>query len=361
MSKTIESEDLQFAVSSGSNINSEPGTSLFDGPPSDTFDLRITSMSTDTDPYLFEPGETYSLSWSTGSGTFMISQATVLRSDPGPADGSGLIVFSGVDQNGTLFHILWAPDVDLQTWYNTNTAQGNRSGFRTTDLNSAYSHRYICFSAGTAIMTDCGLQNVASLRVGSRVLTLDHGFQPLIWVGIKTVAGTGPNAPVLCNPGTMGNRQPLKVSPQHRLLWRSSLTDLMYATPEVLLPAKALINGDSIRYAPSPKVTYVHVMLQRHEILNAADGAACESLLAGDMAKQVITAPFPRAASRQTPARPILTYREARHLVQADIVRPTPAWWPAAGMIAGSDGDRGCLENSAQRKAALHLGHTGQA
>ncbi|MFU8882987.1 MAG: Hint domain-containing protein [Rhodobacterales bacterium] len=361
MSKTIEGEDLQFAVSSGGNINSEPDTSLFNGPPSDTFNLRITSISADTDPYLFELGETYSLSWSTSSGTFALAQATVLRSDPGPAAGGGLIVFEGVDQNGTLFHVLWAPDFDLQTWYNANTAQGNQSGFKTTDQNSAYSHRYICFSTGTAIMTECGLQNVASLRVGSRVLTMDHGFQPLIWVGFKTVAGTGPNAPVLCNPGTMGNRQPLKVSPQHRLLWRASLADLIYATPEVLMPAKALINGDSIRYAPCPTVTYVHVMLQRHEILNAADGAACESLLAGDMAKQVITPPLPRAVSRQTPARPILTYREARHLVQTDAAQMAPLWWPMAGMTAESDGNRRCLEHSAQRKAALHLGHTGQA
>ncbi len=355
MSKTIEETDRHFVVSSGSNINFEPGNSRFDGPPIDTFDLRITSLSADTDPLLFEPGETYSLSWGTASGTVTIAAAQILRSDLGMADGSGLVVFEGVDQGGTLFQLLWAPGIDLQSWFEFNAAEGNGSGFRSADQDAANSYRYICFGAGTMIATDRGLQDVAGLGIGSRLLTLDHGFQPLVWIGRKTVPGIGPNAPVVCAAGSLGNRQPLMLSPQHRLLWASARTDLMYGAPQVLVPAKALINGDTIRSAPRPMVTYVHLMLERHEILNAADGAACESLLAGDMAQQVVGAPFTRGVARMA-ARPVLSYREARHLVQADSGQAAAAWWPAAG----SDRNGRCLEHCAQGKAALHLGHTRQ-
>lgn len=356
MSKTFEEIDRHFVVSSESNINFEPGNSRFDGPPIETFDLRITSLSDDTDPFLFEPDEIYSLSWSTASGTVTLAKARVLRSDLGMADGSGLVVFEGVDQGGTVFQLLWAPGIDLQSWFEFNAAEGNGSGFRSADQDAANSYRYICFAAGTMIMTDRGLQDVAGLRIGSKVLTLDHGFQPVIWMGRRTVPGIGPNAPVLCAVGSMGNRQPLVVSPQHRLLWASVRSDLMYGAPQVLVPAKALINGDTIRYALRPMVTYVHLMLERHEILNAADGAACESLLAGDMAQQVVGVPFAHGFARIA-ARPVLSYREARHLVLADAGQTARVWWPAAG----SDGDRRGFKNRAQGKAALHLGHTGQA
>lgn len=356
MSKTVEEIDRHFVVASGNNINFEPGNARFDGPPTDTFDLRITSLSDDPDPFLFEPGETYSLSWSTASGTVTIAEARVLRSDLAMAEDSGLVVFEGVDQAGTTYQLLWAPNLDLQSWYEINQAEGNGSGFRSADQDAANSYRYICFAAGTVIMTDGGLKDVAGLRIGNKVLTLDHGFQPLIWIGRRTVPGTGPNTPVLCQPGSMGNRQPLTVSPQHRLLWASGRSDLMYGAPQVLMPAKALINGDTIRYAPRPWVRYVHLMLERHEILNAADGAACESLLAGDMAQQVIDAPFAHGCAGIA-ARPVLSYREARHLVLADAGQTARIWWPASG----SDRNGGGGKDTAQGKAALHLRHARQA
>jgi plastocyanin len=41
------------------------------------------------------------------------------------------------------------------------------------------------------------------------------------------------------------------------------------------------VNGDTVRIAPCETVTYVHVLLDRHEVI-FAEGAATESLHPGD-------------------------------------------------------------------------------
>ena len=40
---TINAQDNEFAISSGSNVNNGPGTSTFDYPPNSTSNLTITS------------------------------------------------------------------------------------------------------------------------------------------------------------------------------------------------------------------------------------------------------------------------------------------------------------------------------
>lgn len=332
MSRTTTGEDRSFGIATGANINAQGGTSLFDAPPQDSFGLRVTSRQGDDDPYLYVQGEEYSVTFSDSSGTYTLQTARVLRSDRGPAQNSGVIVFEGTDQNGRLVQLLWAPGVDVQSWYEGNAALGNASGFFNSDQDPAYTHRFVCFTADTLIRCKQGLVAAGDLRVGSVVQTLDHGWQPLIWVGRKRVVGIGDNAPIAFAAGSLGNRSTLHLSQQHRVLWRSSMAELMFASSEVLVPAKALIGWCGVAAVPCVMVHYVHVMLERHEILNAGNGAACESLLAGDMVRQVVGDGMPDVVPAQRAVRPILSYREARHLTRCTaMMQLAPGWAAASG------------------------------
>lgn len=55
---------------------------------------------------------------------------------------------------------------------------------------------FFCFAAGTLIATPGGDRPVEGLLPGDSVTTLDHGPQPLRWIGARRVAGLGADAPV---------------------------------------------------------------------------------------------------------------------------------------------------------------------
>lgn len=185
-----------------------------------------------------------------------------------------------------------------------------------------------CFVAGTRIATPEGERAVETLRPGDPVLTRDHGARPIRWIGRRTVAGRGVLAPVEIAAGCLGARRPLFVSPQHRLLVRSGLAELLFGAAEVLVPAAALMGGAGVRRRPMPQVTYLHVLLDRHELLEA-EGCATESLLPGSR----LTSGFDGLAAAlaaigpATPARPLLGMAEARLLRRAKHV---PTGSPAA-------------------------------
>ncbi len=138
-----------------------------------------------------------------------------------------------------------------------------------------------CFTAGTLIRTAHGDRRVEDLAPGDLVETLDHGPQPIRWIGRTSVSGRGEHAPVLFRAGAIGNLNDLRVSPQHRILIRGWQTELYYGRSEVLVPAKHLINGDTIRREPVAEVEYYHLMFERHEVI-WSEGALSESFYPGD-------------------------------------------------------------------------------
>ncbi|MGI3170716.1 Hint domain-containing protein [Pseudooceanicola sp. C21-150M6] len=180
----------------------------------------------------------------------------------------------------------------------------------------------ICFASGTQIAVPGGARAVEDLTPGDYVLTRDHGPQPLRWTGRRTVTGRGASMPVVIDAGIFGNDQPLVVSPQHRMLLSSWQADMMFDTPEVLVAAKFLVDGVTIRFEPRPEITYHHICLDRHEILYA-EGAETESFLPGPEGLATLTEEdrmslfkaMPQLCDGQAPvvpARRILTRREAR-------------------------------------------------
>ena len=318
----ISADANQFGVATGSNVNTSGGSSRFDGPPSDTTGLTVTANAGDADPEMFHPGEAYDLTYTDADGnTVTLDDAEVLRSDM-YASGVNVVVFEGEDQDGNTVHVAWAPGYDLQGWYD-NALQNGTPGFHTADrMGTTYGH--ICLASETLIETPRGAVRMAALRRGDRVLTVDGRPQPVTWIGQHHVAGHGAATPVLFAPGALGNRRPLRLSGQHRVLLAHPLAELMYDSSEVLVPAKSLINGDTVRWAPCPRVTWMNLTTPDHALIRA-EGAAVETLWLGEVARNVlgeagqIIRRYPELAqagrSDQKAARPMLRHQEAVELL----------------------------------------------
>jgi len=136
----------------------------------------------------------------------------------------------------------------------------------------------ICFAEGTHIDTPYGPRAVESLSEGDLVRTRDDGMQALEWIGRKRGMTTTDTAPVCFAPGTIGNDRPLRVSPQHRMMVRGWRAQLMFGQEEVLVPAKALVDGQGIIQEAPGHVVYVHLMTPRHQLI-FAEGAETETFL----------------------------------------------------------------------------------
>lgn len=319
MGFTITAQDSQFAVASGANLNIVPGSSQFDTPPVDVTDLSITTLDADPDPRLFEIGDTYDLSFRDQFGTLhTISGASVTRSDS--AGAGGVIVFDGQDQLGDTYHLIWTPDFDLQGWYDANNPPTPQ--FFITDQNPAYTHSFICFAGQTRIATPEGSKRAGQLRAGDLVNTWNGPPRPVVWTGRRRVAALGAGAPVVIPAGVLGNGRPLRLSRNHRVMLRVPPSATSTGAPEVLVPAKSLIGHDGVAVQKGGEITYVHILLDRHDLL-VAEGAPCESLLAGPEARQQlarwydIDTVFGGLGSRAFfPARPCLDGQSARKAVR---------------------------------------------
>ncbi|MEQ8365157.1 MAG: Hint domain-containing protein [Roseicyclus sp.] len=144
-----------------------------------------------------------------------------------------------------------------------------------------------CFTSGTRIATPSGWRIVEDLKVGDIVMTQDHGFQAIRWIGATTRVVQGALRPVRIAQGALGFGLPqrdLLVSQQHRMLIRSRIAARMTGKSEILIPAKKLLGLPGITIAEDvEQVTYLHLLFDRHEII-FAEGAPTESLLPGPQA-----------------------------------------------------------------------------
>ncbi len=132
-----------------------------------------------------------------------------------------------------------------------------------------------CFCPGTRIATPAGERAIATLRIGDLVTTHAGEHVPILWIGRRRhaaaeVAGQPQLRPVLIAAHALGFGQParrLAVSPQHAFL-----------VDGALIPAAALVNGVSITRGPAAAVRYLHLELERHELI-LAEGCPTESFV----------------------------------------------------------------------------------
>lgn len=208
------------------------------------------------------------------------------------------------------------------------------------NANEMYSAGIPCFTAGTRIRTPRGEVPVELLKTGDLLDTLDHGPQPLRWIGTTTfdaadLARHPHLRPVLIPPGALGNDRALLVSPQHCMLLR----DTTQNGAEVFARAKHLAQcAGPIRVAKGKRqVTYYHLMLDRHQVL-CANGAFSESFYPGPqamamlpwvqrlmvmgVARRILQDPVETAYGPR--ARPLMSKRDLRRISVKQMGRAMP-------------------------------------
>lgn len=139
-----------------------------------------------------------------------------------------------------------------------------------------------CFTPGALIATEHGERAVEDLHVGDRVFTRDHGLQTIRWVGQRLVQADADRAPIVIDPSVVhGMTAPLRVSPQHRMLFQGYRAQLLFGESEVFVSAKHLVDGMAVRQDPGGWVMYIHLMFDCHEVI-FANGAPTESFHPGE-------------------------------------------------------------------------------
>lgn len=146
-----------------------------------------------------------------------------------------------------------------------------------------------CFVRGTLIETEYGPLPIETLRPGDRVMTLDNGPMTIRWIGNSEFDASGYHAPVRFAAGVLGNYRDLYVSPLHRILINNHNNSLFFGDPQVLVSAKYLVNGKTVRFDPRPTVRYYHLALDSHQAI-FSEGIATESLHLGQESLKLLGA-----------------------------------------------------------------------
>lgn len=257
---------------------------------------------------------------STTAGTLTVTHINGVAVGPGGSVTltSGQIVTLNADGTLTV-----QSDGDVETAYFTYTIN---NGVGQEDTGIVQINQLPCFVAGTLIDTPTGPRPVQDLRPGDLVLTLDNGVQPIRWVGSREIEARDNFAPIRICAGSYGATADVLLSPQHRVLVRDIWAELLFGESEVLVKAKDLVNHKTVRREETgTPVTYVHLLLDQHNILSSS-GLLSESYLPGPMMRntfgeddcaEIITL-FPELADIDaagwSAARPILKSYEAQAL-----------------------------------------------
>ncbi len=129
-----------------------------------------------------------------------------------------------------------------------------------------------CFTGGSSVSTPNGPRRIEDLEEGDLVLTRDRGPQPLRWIGFSTLNSEALTQfpelrPVQFRADALGKHEKTLVSPNHRILVSGWRANLLYDAPEVVVPAKSLINDTTICILDVEEVNYYYLLFDHHEII----------------------------------------------------------------------------------------------
>ncbi|MDO6479748.1 Hint domain-containing protein [Shimia thalassica] len=209
-----------------------------------------------------------------------INGATFVVGVPIPLPNGQSVTVNG---DGTL---TFTSDGDTETSNITYTIE-NDAGV--TDVGYVTINAAPCFVKGTLIRTPYGDVPVEDLEAGDMVETFDNGAQPIRWIGNRTVPALENLAPIRIEAGALGDHLALLVSPQHRILVRDSLAELLFDDTEVLIAAKDLVNDRTITRQVGGTVQYFHMLFDRHQIV-FSQGLETESFLPGPQIDNIFEA-----------------------------------------------------------------------
>lgn len=269
-------------------INDVDGDNMFDDQDTmsgQTYDGNETLVSFDGDTsatYAGADWNTYATYTVTGSDGSVLSVSLVARGDPTFDGRAALNADGSIGDNKSEYYFAFTQPLKPGVTYTysdwTQAGQVPWSSLVPP-----------CFAGGTLIQTDQGPVAIETLQAGDRVLTRDHGYQPIRWIGSSTLdrvdfTRNEKIIPIRIRRHALGANMPsadLLVSPQHRVLVRSRIAQKMFGTEEVLIAAKQLCQLEGIDIARDMmRVDYFHMLFDRHEIV-VSNGAETESLYTG--------------------------------------------------------------------------------
>ncbi len=218
--------------------------------------------------------------YSAGQVAQSVYKYTVVNNTTGETGTAYLIrIYTGTNpsspgsQDGPYYNVF---DISVSPGDSITLSSGNYVGqFDYSDV--------VCFTQGTLILTNTGPKRIETLRAGDLIATRDNGYQPLSWIGKKTVPALGKVAPIHIAKGALGDNDHLLVSPNHRMLIEAAYSDLLFGETEVLVSAKSLCDAPGIQQIFGGFVTYIHLLFERHEIV-FANGSPSESFFPGEPA-----------------------------------------------------------------------------
>ncbi|MEI4195527.1 Hint domain-containing protein [Roseovarius sp. E0-M6] len=198
-----------------------------------------------------------------------------------------------------------------------------------------------CFLPGTRISTPSGQRPVEWLRPGDLIDTVDRGPVRLAWVRRRKMSrdhlvAHPRHAPIVIPAGAFGPGfpdNPLRVSPQHRILLCSRVIFRMYGVSEVLSPAAQLIGFQGIeREDVTGPVEYIHLLFDHHALV-LANRLPTESLYLGRNVRKDLSreeyiefkSTFGDAnIADMKPARPFASGKKLKKLIQRHVKNNRP-------------------------------------
>lgn len=134
-------------------------------------------------------------------------------------------------------------------------------------------------AAGTHVATDGGERPIERITAGTRVLTRDNGYRPVLWSG-PVAAEPGRVVEIAADAFGPGRpARPLQVTPGHRLLLVSPQLLLLSGACEMFAAARLLVDGQRITVRrPRAQRTFHQIVLAEQEVI-LTEGLWTESLL----------------------------------------------------------------------------------
>lgn len=226
-----------------------------------------------------------------GNNQLLAESVTVNGTTYGPANPGDPptdqveLEFAFETSDGQTFYVVRIDGVNVGLTGTTLPQPGQEFTIDSTSDTSSEPYEDIpCFTDGTLIDTPNGPRAVELLAEGDLVMTVDGGGPlPLRGVlrrtlGLADLIARPHLRPISFAPGAVGNERQLTVSPQHRMLVSGWQAELHFFESELLVPAKFLVNGTSVRVAPLDKpVTYHHLLFDGHQLI-WSEGAISESM-----------------------------------------------------------------------------------
>ncbi len=335
----VDTDESNYFVENAGNLLGTYGSS------SDPLFSHIVTIETDSPTIYIDADQDTgngSLTYDTGSGatTAELDSFITYNSVIKFADGSTTNIVIDVVQvtNGDLFLLAWDnyPILSTQGIESIQLTSIDDTGWGGFEQRSYDSVQFVCFAPGTLILTADGERPVEDLREGDLVETLDHGAQPLRWIGARRLCFTDApdrQKPIEFRAGSLGAglpRRRLVVSPQHRFVVAGPDVAVRVGNDQAFAHAHSIVALPGVRrMAGKRQVTYISLLLDRHEVI-FAEGALVESLYPGPMALAVlngrqrmqIRAGLPRLQTAWPDsygplARPMLNPPHARQLAQS--------------------------------------------